>query len=126
MTRSEPQPPSQRVGAEYISEVTASCILQWSECCGAFLDWEKQSILLGEPTEKDRFEHRRGLKFLLRLTRLLYAAVADPDSPEPSLAKELRGRLRQLESSWAIFYERMPEAEAKRALAQYFPDESRP
>jgi hypothetical protein len=79
-------------------------------------------MLTAEPSAKNRAEHRRCLKWLLRLTRLLHSLAADPEFPDKSLAEELEGRLLQLESSWRIFYEAMPAEEAEKLLAEVFPE----
>lgn len=77
-------------------------------------------MLNAEPSAKSRAEHRQSLKWLLRLTRLLHSLAADPEFPDRSLADELEGRLRQLDSSWRMFYEAIPEQQAEKLLAEVF------
>ena len=98
---------------------------RWTDVCGAFLVWERQRFLLGDPTEDDKAVHRRSLEALLRGTRILYGLIADPNFRDRSLLKEFRGRLWQLEHSWGMFYDNpMTEQEADKLLEQYFPSES--
>jgi hypothetical protein len=98
---------------------------RWTEACGAFLAWERQRILLGDPTEADKAVQRRSLEALLRGTRILYSLLADPNFRDRSLLKEFRGRLWQLEHSWGMFYDNpMTEQEADKLLERYFPGES--
>jgi hypothetical protein len=104
-----------------IKHITGDYVHQWSIWCGRFLAWERQQILLGEPSADKKVEHRQCLKWLLRLTRLLHSMAADPEFPDRSLAEELEGRLFQLESSWRMFYEAMPADQAERQLAEVFP-----
>ncbi|HSU52883.1 MAG TPA: hypothetical protein VLT36_02345 [Candidatus Dormibacteraeota bacterium] len=73
---------------------------RWSRVCGAFLAWERDQIRQGNRTDKESQEHRDALKSLLRLMRSLHSVLADPDSPNRSLAAEIEGRVLQLESSW--------------------------
>ncbi len=111
-------------GVASLSDWTADRIHDWSGGCGRFLQWERDCLLLREPSPKERKEHKVALTWLLRLTRLLHAAVSEPDFPDRSASKELRGRLRQLQDSWQMFYENpLTEGEANKLLAELFPDE---
>ena len=99
---------------------------RWSEACGAFLAWEREHLLLGDPTDEEEAIHRRGLEALLRGTRILYGLIADPNFRDRSLLRELRGRLWQLEHSWGMFYDNpMTKEEAGKLLEEYFPNEPR-
>jgi hypothetical protein len=80
-------------------------------------------MILREPSAQDLTEHKQALRWLLQITRLYHAAVSDPAFPDRSVAKELHGRLLQLESSWRMFHEPLPPEEAQRLLAAVFPDE---
>jgi hypothetical protein len=104
-----------------VEHITGDYVHQWSVWCGRFLAWERQQILLAEPSVTKKEEHRQCLKWLLRLTRLLHSMAADPEFPDRSLADELEGRLLQLESSWRMFYEAMPAGQAEQQLAEVFP-----
>lgn len=97
-------------------------IAEWSDSCGRFLDWERDHLILREPSLKDLAEHKQALRWLLQITRLYHAAVSDPEFPDRSVVKELRGRLLQLESSWRMFYEALPKEEAQKLLAEVFPE----
>jgi hypothetical protein len=98
-------------------------ISEWSGACGRFLDWEQEHLILHEPSSRDLAEHKQALRWLLRITRLYHAAVSDPEFPERSAAKELQGRLLQLESSWRMFHRPLPRTEAEKLRAEVFPDE---
>ena len=103
---------------------TAAIMREWSRTCGKFLAWERQNILLVEPSQKERAEHREALTWMLRLTKLYHFTASDPQFPEKDMEKELRGRLVQLEHSWAALCDQsMTEVEADRLLAEVFPDE---
>lgn len=67
-------------------------------------------------------QHRACLKWLLRFGRAIYLTAADPDYPDKRLSSELRGRLIQLEHSWRMVHERLPESEASQLLQEIFPE----
>lgn len=91
--------------------------------CFQFRKWERQHILMVEPSPEDQELHKRNLKWLLRWSRLMHAMIADVDFPDRTLAQELSGLVSQLESSWRMIYEAMPDKEADKLLAEVFPDE---
>jgi hypothetical protein len=102
---------------------TVERILEWSAGCGRFLKWERDHMIIREPSAQELAEHKKVLRWLLSATKLFHASVSDPEFPERSLAKELQGRLTQLEQSWRMFHEGMPKEEAEKLLAEVFPDE---
>jgi hypothetical protein len=106
-----------------LGQWTIGRILEWSGSCGRFLNWEREHLILREPSAQDLAEHKQALRWLLQITRFYHATVSDPEFPDRSAVKELHGRLLQLESSWRMFHEAMPEAEAEELLAEVFPDE---
>ena len=76
---------------------------------------------MSEPSPEKLAQHRLALKWMLRFARAIHLNAADPDYPEKSIADELEGRLLQLEHSWRMIHERMPEVEAENLLQQVFP-----
>ena len=66
----------------------------------------------------------RSLKWLLRGSKLLLVMVSDPEFPDRPNVKALEAQIWQLENSWQMIYEPMPEAEADKLLAELFPDAS--
>jgi hypothetical protein len=98
-------------------------LMEWSGLCRQFLDVQRREILLGNPTPAQRAAHRDALKWMLRMTRAIYATVADPDFPDTAIASEINGRLIQLEHSWRMINNPMSDAEADELLAKIFPDE---
>ena len=106
-----------------LGQWTIGRIREWSGSCGRFLAWEREHLILREPSAQDLAEHKEALRWLLQITRHYHAAVSDPEFPDRSAVKELHGRLLQLESSWRMFHEAMPKTEAEKLLAEVFPDE---
>lgn len=106
-----------------LGQWTIERILEWSDACGRFLNWEHEHMVRREPSARDLAEHKQALRWLLQITRLCHAAVSDPEFPDRSVVKELHGRLLQLESSWRMFHNAMPKEEAEKLLGDVFPDE---
>ena len=92
--------------------------------CQRFLTWEREHILRGNPSPQEQKEHKTSLKWLLRVTRLIHASVADPDFPDHSMAKMLAMMVWKLEQSWRMIYEPMPEAEGEKLLKETFTSEA--
>jgi hypothetical protein len=95
----------------------------WSDNCQKFLDWQRREILGPRQPPKEKIEqHRDDIKWLLRFGRAIYMTATDPDYPDKQISTELRGRLIQLEHSWRMVHEQMPEAEAEQLLREVFPE----
>ncbi len=97
----------------------------WGEAVYRFLQWERERILKRDPSPKEQSEHREALKWLLRGSKLLLVLVSDPEFPDRLTLKALEAQIWQLDNSWKMIYEPMPEAEADKLLAELFPDASR-
>src|ERR1017187_3682708 len=106
-----------------LGQWTIGRIREWSGSCGRFLNWEREHLILREPSAQDLAEHKQALRWLLQITRFYHATVSDPEFPDRSAVKELHGRLLQLESSWRMFHEVMPKTKAEKLLVEVFPDE---
>jgi hypothetical protein len=100
----------------------AEYVQKWSAMCFEFLTWEREHVLMREPTPEESREHRQSLTWLLRITRMMHSMLADPEFPNRALTDELEGRLWQLESSWRMIYEPTPQAEAEKLLVEVFPN----
>jgi hypothetical protein len=94
----------------------------WRKATDAFLVWERETFIVGEPTPDELSEHKKAHKLILRFTLLVYAQVADPDFPARELLPEVAGRLKQIEDSWELVHNPMTDAEADAILARAFPD----
>jgi len=105
--------------------ITHEYVGQWIRACDAFLKWQREEIIEKEPTTETLSEHRSALKWMLRHTRILHAEIADPDFPVRHFAKAIAGKLLQLEESWQLVHEAIPDAEADALLQAAFPNERR-
>src|SRR5438874_1662392 len=94
---------------------------QWSALCQQFLDWQRTEIFQRDPSPEKLEKHRSSLKWLLRFSRALYLTASDPEYPDRRIADELRGRMVQLEHSWRMIHDKIPDAEAEQFLKEVFP-----
>lgn len=105
-----------------VQEFARETVEQWSALCQKFLDQQRVEILTGHSSPAKLEQHRTALKWMLRFARAIHLTAADPDYPDKRIADELEGRLIQLEHSWRMIHERMPEAEAEKLLQNVFPE----
>src|SRR5439155_18260095 len=119
-TVAEKAAPQKEIGPDFAKEQ----IERWCEACHQFVLWEREHVIKGSPSAQEQEAHKTSLKWLLRLTRLIHAAVADADFPDRSLADMLRLTLWKLDQSWKTIYEAMPEAEAVDLMKKVFRSQS--
>jgi len=112
-TRSQP---------ETFQQFAVEQVLQWCDVLDHFIQWQSQCMLRSTPSLQQREDHRQGLKWLLRLTKLIHSVASDPEFPDKSLLAQLEAQMCQLEESWELFYNQMPEAEAEKILSEAFPN----
>jgi len=97
-------------------------VLQWCDVLDRFIQWQSQCMLRTSPSPQEQEDHRQGLKWLLRLTKLIHSVASDPEFPDKSLLTQLEAQMRQLEESWELFYNRVSETEAEKILSEAFPN----
>ncbi len=121
------EPPSRKRGVETfgLRQVVINYIEEFCAECDRFIEWQYREIVRGEPSAKQHEKHRRDLKWALRTAKLLECVASDPDSASPSALALLKAKVWQLERSWKMLYEPIPEAEANQILREVFPDEPR-
>jgi len=98
-------------------------IFKLSNAIDQFFKWERERILIGDPTPAEQEQHRRTLKLFLQLMGLFQFATRDPDFPDRALKELIGTQLSRLEQSWEMVYNPMPEEEAKKLLTEVFPNE---
>src|SRR5437764_11656341 len=96
-------------------------IQRWCDGIEHFITWQARYVLHAKPSATIRQEHQESLKWLLRMTRLIYAVTSDPEFPDRKLRLQLESQMHQLETSWETVYNPMPAAEAEKILAEAFP-----
>jgi hypothetical protein len=98
---------------------------EFCERCDRFIRWQYQEIISGDPSPEQQESHRQELKWALRTAKLLECVASDPDTSSTAALALLRAKVWQLERSWKMLYNPIPEAEADRMLRDIFPDEPR-
>jgi len=118
---------SEKAGHETVGlrQVMINNIQQFCDECDRFIQWQYREIIRGDPSLEQQDSHRRELKWALRTAKLLECVAADPDSSSSSAVSLLRAKIWQLERSWKMLYDPMPEEEAGLILNEVFPDEPR-
>jgi len=96
----------------------------WAQACDRFLDWQRREILQTQPEPPKLSQHRDTLKWMLRLTRILHAEIADPDFPDSALKNRLAGKLLQLQESWSLIHGPADATQADAILKNLSPNES--
>ena len=99
-------------------------VCYWLDRCDDFMDRQRKNLIEREPSPRELAEHIDSLKFMIRVTLSLQALVADPDSPARRFAREMSGKLLQLQASLELFLNPMTDAEADTVLAAAFPNGS--
>ena len=108
-----------------LRKVVVNNLERFCEECDRFIKWQYNEIIKGAPSAEKQEWHRRELKWTLRTAKLLECVASDPDSSSPSALALLRAKLWQLERSWKMLYEPMPEEEGNRILSEVFPNAPR-
>jgi hypothetical protein len=108
-----------------LRQLVVSNLEQFCQECDRFIKWQYQEIIKGAPSRETQENHRRELKWTLRTAKLLECVASDPDSSSPAALSLLRAKLWQLERSWKMLYDPMPEHKADGILREVFPDAPR-
>jgi hypothetical protein len=83
------------------------------ESAQVFFDWEHETMIIGNPTEEQKKDHRSMLKIMTLIVGLLQKIESNNES-----IKMLQTRL---DDSWGMFYNPMTESEAEAVLKKAFP-----
>jgi len=121
------EPLSRKRGVETLGlrQVVVNSIEEFCGECDRFIERQYREIIRGEPAAEQQETHRRELKWALRTAKLLECVASDPDTASPSIVALLKAKVWQLERSWRMLYEPMPEEEANQILREVFADASR-
>ena len=115
-------PLESQISLQSLGDFAQKQIAQWFEVCDSLLDWQKKHFIGAAPSLQTLEEHKKVLKLLLRVTRVLHAEASDPDFPRRALAEDFAWRLSRLEDSWLMFHGDMTHTEAEAILKQVFPE----
>jgi hypothetical protein len=110
--------------ASGLRQVVVSNLQQFCDECDQFIKRQYREIIRGNPSSEHQDHHRRELQWALRTAKLLECVAADPYSSSSSAVKLLRSKIWQVEQSWKMLYDPMPEEEADRLFPDVFPDDT--
>src|SRR6266566_6490565 len=95
-------------------------VQHWCDVIESFIRWQTHHVLHANPSADTQADHKQGLKWMLRLTKLIHSVASDPEFPDKTLLGQFEAQMHQLETSWETFYNPMPVAEAETILAKAF------
>ena len=78
-----------------------------------FFKWEREHILLGQPTDQEQKDHREMLGSLTKVVKLLLRLNA---------TQRLELLKHRLDDSWGMFYSSMSDSQAEAILTAVFPE----
>jgi hypothetical protein len=110
-------PGSEPKGFEHLA---VEQVQNWCNVIEGFIQWQTRHVLHANPSDETQADHKQGLKWMLRLTKLIHSVASDPEFPDKTLLGQFEAQMHQLETSWEIFYNPMLEAKADRILAKTF------
>jgi hypothetical protein len=99
-------------------------VSEWSRQCANFRTWERNELLLKNPSPDTVERHRQLLGILIKTTELMIAGGKNHKVYDAALLERLKVIRERLMDSWSQFCEPMPLAESDKILAEVFPNES--
>jgi hypothetical protein len=109
------------LSVEGVQAFAREVVDRWSKQCQRLFDHERRQILRKEPSPEELRGFEAATFLLLSFGQAIYMTVASPLYPDRRIANEVHGRLIQLEHSWQLAHNPMPEAEARQMLKEVFP-----
>lgn len=94
----------------------------WVNDCNEFRRWEREELILREPSRETIIEHGKKSQLFIMTARFLQGLMANPDYPARGFRAEIDGKVRQLEETWDMIHNPMSDEEAKAILQKAFPD----
>ncbi len=96
----------------------------WVQNCNDFRRWEREELVLKEPSPRIVAEHAKKSQLFILTARFLQGLMADADYSARELRTEVDGKVRQLEETWGMIHNPMSDEEASAILQKAFPDGS--
>src|SRR5258708_4813853 len=94
----------------------------WVSDCNEFRRWEREELILKDPSPETIAEHAKKSQLFILSARLLQGLMANPDYPAREFRAEVDGKVRQLEETWDMIHNPMTDEEADAILLKAFPD----
>lgn len=95
-----------------IDEFNAKKMDEFTALFERFFRWERERLLLSDPTDEEKRDHEEFVRFALRLVKLL--RVIDQSDRLEMLQTRLA-------DSWLIFHNPLSKEQAEKILADVFP-----
>jgi hypothetical protein len=112
-----------------VSEFDTSLLRAWFEIwiklANDFRQWEREELIEKTPSVGTLATHKKTAATLIRSAHLMQSLMEDPEYPIREFLPAVQGKLMQLQDSWDMIHNPMPDEEADRLLAEIFPDEPR-
>lgn len=110
------------VDAEGSPNLIRRWIQIWVNDCNEFRRWEREELILKEPSAETLVEHGKKSQLFILTARFLQGLMANPDYPAREFRAEVDGKVRQLEETWDMIHNPMSDEEAGAILQKAFPD----
>ena len=94
----------------------------WIQDCNEFRRWEREELVLKEPSPRTLAEHGKTSQLFILTARFLQGLMADANCSARELRAEVDGKVRQLEEAWDMIHNPMSDEEASAILQKAFPD----
>jgi hypothetical protein len=112
-----------------VSEFETSLLRAWFEVwiklANDFRLWEREELIEKTPSAETLATHKKTAATLIRSAHLMQSLMEDPEYPIREFLAAVQGKLLQLQDSWDMIHNPMPDQEADRLLTEIFPDEPR-
>jgi hypothetical protein len=111
--------------ADIVMDSALERIQRWIDLCYQFRKWEREAIILGNPSPEDVAKHKKALATILKSTRFMLTIASDPESFDSDLYSKLSILHDQLQHSWQMLYHPPTSEESSRneaLLAELFPE----
>jgi hypothetical protein len=112
-----------------VSEFDTSLLRAWFEVwiklANDFRQWEREELIEKAPSSETLATHKKTAATLIRSAHHMQSLMEEPENPIREFLPAVQGKLLQLQDSWDMIHNPMPDEEADRLLAEIFPDEPR-
>jgi hypothetical protein len=97
----------------------------WIKLASDFRQWERKELIEKTPSSETLARHKKTAATLIRSAHLMQSLMEDPERAIRDFLPQVQGKLLQLQDSWDMIHNPLPDEEADRLLAEIFPDEPR-
>src|SRR5260370_35324100 len=77
----------------------------WIQNCNEFRRWEREELVLKEPSPRTVAEHGKKSQLFILTARFLPGLMAEPDYSPRDLPAERDGKVRRLQVTWRVIHD---------------------